>query len=223
MIRNSVKNYIFQRLNYDIFRTEDFDIFEEKTDNSYIINITYDSYYFKVEFPLDNHSNYIVEYCPGRFIAECAERTERGDLAFLNQAIPKWMSMLRAEVMNPLERRFFDGELQNFKEQLNSKLDKMDDSYFSKAEGEELKERLKILEDMIQNNSEEASEEIEKIGREIELLKTTIDSSTKKKWIKSALTKIWAWGQKPENQKLIESGFNAVKAISQVEIPDIKS
>lgn len=86
---------------------------------------------------------------------------------------------------------------------------------------EELKERFKKLEDMVQNNADESNAEFEKIGKEIEFLKLTIDSSSKKKWIKNALTKMWAWGQKTENQKLIESGFNAVKAIAQVGIPDI--
>lgn len=33
---------------------------------------------------------------------------------------------------------------------------------------------------------------------------------------------MWSWGQEDENRKLIESGVEAVKAISQIDIPKLK-
>ena len=56
---------------------------------------------------------------------------------------------------------------------------------------------------------------------EIQFLKATIDTLTKKKWLKNALIKMWSWGQKEENRKLIESGLEAVKTISQMDIPKL--
>jgi len=56
---------------------------------------------------------------------------------------------------------------------------------------------------------------------EIEFLKQSIDTLTKKKWLKNALVKMWSWGQKEENRKLIESSVEAVKAISQMDFPKL--
>ena len=222
MIRDSIKNICFNALDFDIFRMEDFVIYEETEENSYIINITYDKYYCRIDFPFDEHVLCEIKCTPGTIFVEGADAKSINYLGKIVETVHNWLNRLKEEVMKPLERRYIDGELQHFQEQLNNKLDEMDDSYFTRAEAKELKERLKILEEMIQNNSNESNAEIEKIGKEIEFLKTTIDSSTKKKWIKNALTKIWTWGQNPENQKLIENSISVVKAISQIDIPDIK-
>lgn len=108
------------------------------------------------------------------------------------------MNRIKDELINPIEQRFINSELQNFKKQLNDRLDEVEDSFFSKEEGEELKNRLELLGKMVQDRigmDDETEMEIKKMREEIEFLKATVDTLTKKKWIKNALIKIWAWGR----------------------------
>ena len=111
----------------------------------------------------------------------------------------------------------------NLEKKQRTKFDEIEDRYFTKEEGDELRERLEQLEKIIleREHQEDREDEISKMKEEIEFLKATIDTLTKKKWLKSALVKMWSWGQNEENRKLIESGVEAVKAISQMDIPKL--
>ena len=120
-------------------------------------------------------------------------------------------------------KRFINDSIQKFREEIENKFDEIEDRYFTKEEGDELRERLEQLEKIIleREHQEDREDEISKMKEEIEFLKATIDTLTKKKWLKSALVKMWSWGQNEENRKLIESGVEAVKAISQMDIPKL--
>ncbi|MCI8902087.1 MAG: hypothetical protein HFH76_16020 [Lachnospiraceae bacterium] len=90
---------------------------------------------------------------------------------------------------------------QNFREEIENKLCEMEDGYFTKDEGDELRVRLEQLEKMIRekDSQEELQVEISKMKEELEFLKAAINTLTKKKWLKSALVKMWSWGQ---NEKI---------------------
>lgn len=220
MLRNTVKNKICNALNYDIFRYEDF-IVDENDDYKPTISIWYNEYYFKMEFESNNCH---MVFSPGEILME--ETVEIKLFYFeqqMGEQIYKWLRRIKVEMLNPIEKRFIDDSIQKFREEMDNKFSEMEDEYFTNEEGDKLRERLDQLEKMIleKDSQEEMQSEIIKMKEEIEFLKATINTLTKKKWLKNALVKMWSWGQKEENRKLIESGVEAVKAISQMDIPKL--
>lgn len=220
LIRDCIKNRIFGALNYDVFRYEDFDIVENDGYNSFI-QINYSDYYFRMEF---GHEYCEIRFSPGKVLIE---ETIKLELIRFEENIlfhlHNWLNIIKIDMLNPLERRFVDNSIQEFREEMDSKLKEMENGYFTKDEGDNLREKLEHIEEMIldMDTKEELQTEISKMKDEIQFLKATIDTLTKKKWLKNALVKMWSWGQKDENRKLIESGVEAVKAISQMDIPKL--
>lgn len=144
--------------------------------------------------------------------------------AIIVKSIHNWLDRVKIDMLNPLQERYISQTIQDFKVQLEEKLNEMDNSLFTKEECEELKGRLDSLEEMIsveKNQNDELKSEIEKMKDEIEFLKDTVDKLTKKKWLRNAMLKMWTWSQKPENRKLIKSGVDTVKTISKMDLPDI--
>lgn len=225
IIRDCIKNEIFDTLNFDVFRFEDFtiEIVSEETSisNTCNINIMYDNYFF--ELILDNDSCW-MRYSPGNIFLENSEEIKLSEFIRLKEnTIHNWLLRIKDDMLNPVEKRFLDDKIYKFREELESRLDEIEDGYFTKEEGDELRDRLDQIEKMIldRDSQEELHTEITKMKEEIEFLKLTIDNLSKKKWLKNALVKIWSWGKKEENRKLIESGFEAVKAITQMELPKL--
>lgn len=240
-IRDQFKNEIFASLNFDIFRFEDFEIDINSEDNSgSIIKISYDKCF--IELNLSNNQknnqrrtfdglhvnnqvkNCFIKYLPGKFFAQEEEEMDINEfITYKEQKIHDWLLRVKEEMLNPLDRRFITDNIQKFREEIENKLEGIEDGYFTNEEGIELREKLDQLENIILNrdSQEEMQSEIAKMKEEIEFLKATVNTLTKKKWLKNALVKMWSWGQKEENRKLIESGFEAVKAISQIDIPKV--
>lgn len=225
IIRDAIKNEIYATLNYDVFRFEDFTINTIDTADSlidsFVIRIAYDEYFF--EMTLTN-AECSIQYSPGDFFLLGSEIMKLSEFfKFKEQSIHSWLSRIKNDMLNPLEKRFIDNNFQNFREEIENKFCEMEDGYFTKDEGDELRVRLEQLEKMIRekDSQEELQVEISKMKEELEFLKATINTLTKKKWLKSALVKMWSWGQNEENRKLIESGVEAVKAISQMDIPKL--
>lgn len=220
MLRECIKNKVFGALSHDIFRYEDFTIVENdgyKDD----IQIWYSDYYFRMEF----ESSYCqVRFSPGKVLIEETINLELSQFEDrISIHIHNWLNRIKRDMLNPIEKRFIDNKIQEFREAVESKFEEIEDNYFTKAEGDELRERLEQLEKMISemDSQEELKAEILKMREELEFLKATIDTLTKKKWFKNALLKFWSWGQKEENRKLIESGVEVVKTISQMDIPKL--
>ena len=118
-------------------------------------------------------------------------------------------------------------ELQQQKDELNSfvqqfQFDKIPDgdAHFSKEETEELKKRLKHIEQQLANDIKQAIEdkdllkkELNELKKEFETLKQTLPHLSKKGWVKSTLSKLYVWGSKKENQQLIKSTAKYGKAL----------
>lgn len=217
MLRDCVKNKIYNALNYDIFRYEDF-IIEEDVGFVGDIRIRYNEYYCKMQFDDDCCQ---ITFSPGKVLTE---ETVELNLSIFENRIEKyiysWLPRIKRDMINPVEKRFVDSSIQEFRSEIENKLSEIDDGYFTKEEGELLRERLEQLENIIseRDSQEELQSEVAKMKEEIEFLKATVDTLSKKKWFRNALIKIWTWGQKDENRKLIETSVETIKSISQMDI-----
>lgn len=225
MIRQYIKNMLFDSLNYDIFRFEDFNISEQSENEKYIVIFSYDSnYYFQLVCSADD--DYCrIEYSPGNLLMKEKNRISMGAFErYVAGQIHEWLDRVKKEILNPIQERFIGQAIQKFKEQLDDELSKVADEFFSKEESEELKKRLDVLEKIVLDGNSQTSNlknEVEKMKQEIEFLKLTVDTLSKKKWLKNAITKMYTWSQQSENKKLIEAGADVIKKISQIDIPNM--
>lgn len=223
MIRQCVKNIILDSLNYDIFRFEDFAIKESTHYSDDRICISYLDYYYQID--LNEDSCHIV-YNPGYVLT-----VENDDIVIakfekeVRASIQYWLDRVKRDLLNPLQERFMVQTLNEFKKQLDEKLAEIkDEESFSKEEKEALKERLDMLEKIILDNASENNDlkaEIKRMKQELEFLKVTVDTLSKKKWLKNAITKFYTWSQQSENKKLIEAGADVIKKISQMDFPNM--
>lgn len=223
MIRACVKNTIFQALNYDIFRFEEFEIKESDTYSGDRLHISKDKYFYNICI---EESGCKISYCPGEVTEEENVILDvRNFESKIENNIQSWLRRVKRDILNPLQERFIIQSLQAFQEKLNEKLEEItDDMIFTSEEKTELRNRLDMLEKMIsESNSknDDLQSEVSKMNKEIEFLRCTVDTLTKKKWLKNAITKMWAWSKQPENKKLIEVGADVVKTISQIDFSNL--
>lgn len=222
MIRDAVVNKILDALNFDIFRITDFNISRTEYADNEEIRIQYGKEYYNIKIYKSGKSCRVT-YSPGKIFNEEESSfllSEYEDK--LREDIRDWELRLKYDLTNPLLRSISSEQLDRFKEELDKKLNEVDDSYFSKEEGEELKQKLEELKENFVKANKETEEELNKLRSEIDFLKTTVDTLSKKKWLRNAATKIWAWSQKKENQELIKTSAKAIKAISQIDISEIE-
>ena len=52
-------------------------------------------------------------------------------------------------MLNPIEKRFIDDSIQKFREEIESKFEEIEDGFFTKDEGDILRERLEQIENII--------------------------------------------------------------------------
>ena len=221
-IRERAKNIIYNALNYKFFLFEDF-VIEEPGRYVCGLRILYDKYYFNIEYN-DGDGKWLIRFSPGEILMEDSTVITMSEFERrIVGAIQYWLDLVKEDMLNPLEMRFIVNSIQEFKSEIDNKLNEMEDGYFTKEEGNILREKLEQIENMILNQTaqDEKETEILKMKEEIDFLKQSIDTLTKKKWLKNALVKMWSWGQKEENRKLIESSVEAVKAISQMDFPKL--
>lgn len=229
MIRESVKQEIFNSLNYDIFRFEDFAINEEYSGDIYKMYIKKDEYYFviSIEVSYDEEVNIKIMYSPGDVLKEYSVKI---GLSRFNSDIvlniKKWLLIIKKEMLTPLQSRYFDNTIEAFRDEINSKLESIEDTYFTNVEAEKLKDKLEELEKILadRENDElekELKKEIAKMKDEINFLKNTISNTKKRKWFKNVLLKTMAWSKNPQNKELIKMGIDGVKAISQIDFHNI--
>lgn len=221
MLRNSMKNIIYNALNFDIFRFEDFEFDESKA--FALLSISYDEFYLNIS---GNSNALEITYSPGSVLNQESEAISLTSFEKkIETIIHNWLLRIKRDLLTPMQTRFVIDQIDKFRDEVNEKLKDMDDTYFSAEEGKQLKEKLDELEvSFVQASQEnnEIKEELEQLKSEISFLRETINTLSKKRWYVHALIKLFAWGQKKENQLLIKSGFEAVKAITQIDIPDVK-
>lgn len=221
MIRGSVKNEILEMLNYDVFRRDDFQIEEKNEIDFESLIIKKDEFFFEIHFWIYKDGFKTIS-SPGKFIDR--EEIEGNGSYFesdMKNRIETWLERIKIEFLESIDVRTFNDMMESFTVELDEKLQEVEDTYFTKEEGMQLEERLNMLEEIIRQREEATQEneklnsEIDKIKMELEFLKATINSTTKRKWLKNMLLKINAWRKDPENKQLIQLGMDGVKLISQ--------
>lgn len=230
MVRASIKNGIREALNYDVFRVEDFRFTEDSENDKEIIIIEKDKYYFKISFSKIDSNNIEITCNPGKIHSDIKFQiyVTSDVIHTLKDNVYDWLKRLKEDIINAPNARYIENEIEQFSKEIDEKLKDMENEYFSREEGEQIGERLNKLEQLVlkRKNDEKSDkkmiEQLEKMKNEIEFLKETINKMSKKNWIKNAVIKFYSWSQKAENKELIEMGVDTIKAISQLEIPEIK-
>lgn len=221
MFTNSVKSIIYNTLNYDIFRFEDFKI-DEGNENT-ILTILFDEYFLKIN---DKNNNTLeIIFSPGSVMEQESEELPLSHFEKkIATIIHSWLERIKRDLLTPIQKRIVNDQLDQFRNEINEKLKDMDDTLFSFEEGRQIKEKLNELEaNFVQSSqeNEEIKDELDKLKSEISFLRETVNTLSKKRWLSHALTKFFTWSQKKENQLLIKSGIEAVKAITQIDMPDV--
>jgi len=134
----------------------------------------------------------------------------------ISKALNEWLDNLWEDLtLSPQNRAFLSHkeEIEKIKQQVNG----IPDEYFTVEEANEIKDRLKNIEDQLAEklnaenpDKEESQNQIDKLHNEIEILKETIFSLNKAGWFKSFLTKTFTWLTDPNNQKLLKAGKDIV-------------
>ena len=96
------------------------------------------------------HQNVFILSSPGNIFLQDLEEMSLGDaLKFKQNRIHSWLLRIKDDMLNPLEKRFINDSIQKFREEIENKFDEIEDRYFTKEEGDELRERLEQLEKII--------------------------------------------------------------------------
>lgn len=225
MLSKAFYNRFFDELSEKTnYRKEEFAI--TQNEEYYQISLIYkQQYFFKLERRYRDEA--LFTYCPGEFL-EVEDKTGKlsGD-SFIDEVLC-WLNRINQLYLSDAKLRVIDEKVENQKQQLNNiikKIDEMPNSAFSKDESQDIMERLEKLENELKTNTtimeDETSElktELHKIQQEVEILKNTINSMSKKGWLKMFAIKIFNWTKKPENKELISAGIDAAQHL----LPEVK-
>ncbi|WGV93410.1 hypothetical protein QI003_09160 [Bacillus stercoris] len=212
------------------FTADDFEFttYEVYPDLNVQIKYIYNKdYYFKFEInPKGQPQD--IELSPGRILS--LEKIP-GSLTFgdLSLKIGNWLDFIRNEIGNTVVGRHIKDtqeKIAEIEDLIENKFDAASETYFTKAEGKKLKDKLEELEEMYFSSiekSEKIQYEIEaektKLHEEIELLKDQVQYLTKKKWATALMVRLVNWAARnPQAAKQI--GQSAVKTLLPKEIED---
>jgi hypothetical protein len=205
MIRNKFLASITKQLNEFPFSQNDFDInmSESYNGNSIHIKITYryiEKFNFSFTLPKNSNPEINADRCPGA-IVENESIILKGKDSLLS-SISNWLFAINEEMTYmPFVREFEEAKAKF--SVMEEKFNEIPNQYFSKEEGELLKQKLENLEkDFEQKLREEIvsketlENEIFIMKQDLEQLKSQVDSLNKRGWFKSFGTKIYGWGTK---------------------------
>lgn len=131
------------------------------------------------------------EISPGKLLSREKSYGTFAD-EFLTMEITAWLKRLRREMGNSVVGRQIKDtqeKIEEIEKIMEEKFEEVSESYFTKAEGQKLKDKLDELEEKYSSafdKSEELESELKaekkKMHQEIELLKDQVQYLTKKKW-----------------------------------------
>ncbi|MCK6256816.1 hypothetical protein LCY76_09440 [Fictibacillus sp. KIGAM418] len=201
MLRNSFLALITEKLNNFTFSQNDFDIDISESYHSVHVKITYryiEDFYFSFTLKKNPGEEISLDRCPGIVVKNESKNVKtRGTLV---EDITSWLRAMEEEMSYTPFAREFTKTKERFTV-MEEKFNEIPDEYFSKEEGEYLKEKLENLEfDFEQKLREEMANkvnlenEIEVMKKDLEQLKSQVELLTKRGWIKSFGTKMYTWG-----------------------------
>ncbi|MGG1348454.1 hypothetical protein ABE197_17520 [Bacillus subtilis] len=221
-----------EKLEGNGFTADDFKI--STLTNNYLkaitLQITYiyhKDYYFSFELNPDGEMKNL-ELSPGKLLSR--EKTSGAfNYGTLSREINTWVKNLRSEMGNSVVGRQIKDtqeKIEEIEKIIDEKFEEVSESYFTKAEGQKLKDKLDELEEKYSSAFDKSEElefelnaEKEKLHQEIELLKDQVQYLTKKKWATALMVKLVNWcARNPQAAKQI--GQSAVKTLLPKEIED---
>lgn len=237
-----IRPIIFKKVNEtieleDFFSQHDFEI-TAIGDSENILSIKYrydEKYFFNAQIPSEKFTkktdygpteiyNIRTSLSPGEMGSH--EQVNFEGLSDMLRGIKEWLSWLKDDIIAaPLNRKVteFEKEVTH----LSSKLDEIEDGYFTVEEAKDYKKKLDEMYEVFEStlreemtNKKKLDEELVKIKKEIQTLKLTIESLKKKQWFKSVIVRFVNWSQNPTNRKLLAAGGKLVKGLLPEVIPD---
>ncbi|MFE4352451.1 hypothetical protein [Peribacillus butanolivorans] len=215
-INQQFKNRINDKLSTSGFSSEDFEVnvdnsSTEKIDttDNIIIDIRYlynDSHYFSSTFSTavtnkDMADMYSIMYSPGTYLTKESKVTH--SIAEFFHIIGDWVQLLRLELKaSPIGRQLAENEekIQEIQDIIEEKFKEDTNVFFSKQEGNELKDKLDELEKLfkekigsIEKDESSLEKESEKLHEEVDMLKEQVDYLPKKKWATALAVKFLNW------------------------------
>lgn len=218
-------NHFFSELSSkSSYRKEEFEV--ESDEKYYKIALVYNKkYFFKVE--RSYREGAIFTYCPGDFLEVEQSESTLSSEKYL-EAVLKWLDRIDQLYMTDAKLRVINEKVEMQKKQLDSilkRIDTMPDRTFSDEESKTILEKLEKLEndlrendDLMRDEVDELKEELLKMQQEVEVLKNTLNSMSKKGWLKMFAIKVFNWSKKPENRELISAGIDAAQQF----LPEVK-
>lgn len=148
--------------------------------------------------------NVSINMCPGETIKLESYSLDK------SSSIPGYIRMWVRNIENEIRLAPQIRLINEHKTELDKKIEKLDeaiqsftDEKFTKIEVEDLKTRLNKLEEEFTHklkeeitNKEKLEREIQSIEKEVQFLKTQLDSLTKANWMKAFFVKTFKWGQR---------------------------
>ncbi|MFS1516090.1 hypothetical protein V1503_06140 [Bacillus sp. SCS-151] len=230
-----MKNKIFKIIEESSewrLNAEDFTPIEKN--NQFILQYSYESEYnFSVELSTNTHVT--VKYSPSSFYKNSGSIEIQNIDLLIN--IKKWVHYLVEEIFDtPIARqvtqnsRDIHAQKKILEKFFNERTEF--DTYFTKEEAAEYKTKLEqILFEMSQkvekvnNATQDYDEEIARLQKEVEALKTQLDILTKRKWFSSLTTKtiIWCRRNPQVAKQMASSAKNFPPEEIKSAIPDYNS
>lgn len=221
-------NQLFERISTETsYRIEEFDI--KSTEESYTITLVYNKNYFfriKKEKSFGNQT-IVYSYSPGEFLETETKKAELSQENY-SASVLNWLHRIDEMYLEDAKIRSISKKVELQKQQLEiliEKVDAMPNSTFSDDESQIIISRLDQLEADLKSNAaamnDETAElkaELHKIQQEVETLKNTINSLSKKGWLKLFAIKLFNWSKKPENREMISVGIDVAKEL----LPEVK-
>lgn len=204
MIRRSLLNQIIGKLERYSFSANEFviDEWEDVIDKETAVSITYrfiEEFKFKFTLPQEEAELFQIERKPGKHVTKDTLRVT--SVHSIMNEMDEWLVSIREEMkFMPFTRDFEETKERLAK--MEKKFDEVPKEYFSREEGDLLKQRLEEIELKFEeqlkeelDGKEELQKELDKMKADMKELKFQVDILDHRGWLKSFGTKIYNWGK----------------------------
>lgn len=169
----------------------------------------------KIPGTVNKYNPIAITNCPGEVFDN--EQFGIESTSMLLPSIRDWLKRVQAEIKNiPIQR-----ELEQQQQQIQDILTKLEDlpnEYFSREEGDSLKQKLDELEarlvDNLKNSEKQESEvraSVAGIVKDMNVLKENIATMNKRSWAGAFTVRALEWLKDPMNRKVLKSGAEVAK------------
>lgn len=224
MLRKHILKDVHSRLNYSGLTPDDFTVTSTNRSGgggaTLLIQYRYNpAFDFMASFDseLDDGRKILYRASPG--VLNDTESMTLRSIDYILTAISEWAKRIHEELSaQPVWRRVEQQQAQI--EGILKELQDLPDEGFTQEETAELRQKLDDLRNLFEENirehtksQSETKEKLKTLEGEIELLKHSLDSLSKKGWWSSLKVKVVKWSRDPDNAQLLKSGAEVVKSL----------